>query len=132
MALLLSFALPAQAATLVARVDVATQKMTVTHHGDVLYEWTVSTGAEGFPTPRGEFRPYRIHKMWLSRTHNNERMPFSVFYDKGWAVHGTDDVDKLGTPVSHGCVRLDTANAEIFYDLVRQYGAGNTHIIVEN
>lgn len=131
-ALALALAMPAQAATLVARVDVASQKMTVMHHGDVLYEWKVSTGAEGFATPRGEFRPYRMHKMWLSRSYNSAPMPYAVFYDRGWAVHGTDAVAKLGLPASHGCVRLDTPNAEIFYNLVRQYGAGNTRIIVEN
>lgn len=130
--LMMLFALPAGAATLVARVDVATQTMTVMHHGDVLYEWKVSTGADGFVTPRGEFRPYRMHKLWLSRTYNSAPMPYAVFYDRGWAVHGTDAVAKLGLPASHGCVRLDTPNAEIFYNLVRQYGAGNTRIIVEN
>lgn len=131
-ALMMLFALPAGAATLVARVDVASQTMTVMHHGDVLYEWKVSTGAEGFVTPRGEFRPYRMHKLWLSRSYNSAPMPYAVFYDRGWAVHGTDAVAKLGLPASHGCVRLDTPNAEIFYNLVRRYGAGNTRIIVEN
>ena len=55
-----------QAASLVARVDVAAQKMTVTHYGKVLYEWPVSTARQGYITPRGEYRPQRIHKMWYS------------------------------------------------------------------
>jgi lipoprotein-anchoring transpeptidase ErfK/SrfK len=123
----------ANAAALVARVDVAEQKMVVSHYGKVIHEWVVSTGAEEHGgTPRGEYRPYRVHKMWYSRTYNNEEMPFSVFYDRGWAVHGTVEVDRLGMPVSHGCVRLDPAHAEIFYTLVNQVGAGNTQIIVEN
>lgn len=120
------------ASSLVARVDVAAQKMTVTHYGKLLYEWPVSTARAGFSTPRGEWRPYRMHKMWHSRTYNNAPMPFSVFYDRGWAVHGTNEVRRLGSPASSGCVRLDTANAETFYTLVRQVGAGNTRIIVEN
>jgi lipoprotein-anchoring transpeptidase ErfK/SrfK len=122
----------AQAAALVARVDVATQRMTVERYGEILYEWPVSTAGEGFTTPRGEFRPYRMHTMWLSRTYNSAPMPFAVFYDRGWAVHGTDAVSKLGSPASHGCVRLSTPNAEIFYTLVREVGAGNTRILVEN
>ena len=126
------WALPAQAATLVARVDVAAQKMTVTHHGKVLHEWPVSTAAAGYTTPRGEYRPQRIHKMWLSRTYDNAPMPFAVFYDRGWAVHGTSAVSRLGSPASHGCVRLATPNAEIFYTLVRQVGPGNTRIIVQD
>ncbi len=126
------WALPAQAASLVARVDVAAQKMTVTHYGKVLHEWPVSTARAGYVTPAGEFRPQRIHKMWHSRSYDMAPMPFAVFYDRGWAVHGTSAVSRLGSPASHGCVRLETANAEIFYTLVRQVGAGNTRIIVQD
>ncbi len=129
---LLFSAASAQASSLVARVDVAAQKMVVVHYGKVLYEWPVSTARAGYATPRGEFRPQRIHKMWHSRTYDNAPMPYAVFYDRGWAVHGTSAVSRLGTPASHGCVRLETVNAEIFYSLVRKVGAGNTRIIVEN
>ena len=122
----------AASASLVARVDVAAQKMTVTHYGKVLYEWPVSTAATGYITPRGEYRPQRMHKLWLSRKYDNAPMPFAVFYDRGWAVHGTAAVGRLGSPASHGCVRLATPNAEAFYTLVRQVGPGNTRIIVEN
>lgn len=132
-AALLCLSVPsATAASLVARVDVAAQRMVVTHYGKVIHEWPVSTARAGFTTPRGEFRPYRIHTMWRSRTYDNAPMPFAVFYDRGWAVHGTDAVGRLGTPASHGCVRLATPNAETFYRLVRQVGAGNTRIVVEN
>ena len=131
-AALLAFSFAAQAASLVARIDVAAQKMTVTHYGKLLYEWPVSTARQGYITPRGEWRPYRMHKLWHSRTYDNAPMPFAVFYDRGWAVHGTTAVSRLGTPASHGCVRLETVNAEAFYTLVRQVGPGNTRIIVED
>jgi lipoprotein-anchoring transpeptidase ErfK/SrfK len=126
------WALPAQAASLVARVGVAAQKMTVTPPGKVLHEWPVSTARAGYVTPAGEFRPQRIHKMWHSRSYDMAPMPFAVFYDRGWAVHGTSAVSRLGSPASHGCVRLETANAEIFYTLVREVGPGNTRIIVQD
>src|SRR5690554_2595134 len=125
-AVMLVSASSALASSLVARIDVAAQKMTVTHYGNVVHEWPVSIARQGFTTPRGEWRPYRIHKMWHSRTYDNAPMPFAVFYDRGWAVHGTSAVSRLGTPASHGCVRLETANAEAFYTLVRQVGPGNT------
>src|SRR5690606_24299211 len=79
--MLLFSAASAHASTLVARVDVAAQKMVVVHYGKVLYEWPVSTARAGFATPRGEFRPQRIHKMWHSRTYDNAPMPYAVFYD---------------------------------------------------
>lgn len=134
MAVILSWAggIVAQASSLVARVDVTAQKMVVTHLGKVVHEWPVSTAREGYDTPRGQYRPQRVHKMWYSRTYDNSPMPFAVFYDRGWAIHGTSAVKELGTPASHGCVRLATSDAETFYRLVRQVGAGNTRIIVEN
>ena len=122
----------AQAASLVARVDVAAQKMIVTHYGKVVHEWPVSTARAGYITPRGEYRPQRMHKMWHSRTYDMSPMPFAVFYDRGWAVHGTSAVSRLGNPASHGCVRLATHDAETFYTLVRQVGPGNTRIIVQD
>lgn len=130
--ILLGLAAQSMAASLVARVDVAAQRMTVSHYGKVLYEWPVSTARAGFTTPAGSFRPQRLHRMWHSRTYDNAPMPFAVFYDRGWAVHGTSAVSRLGTPASHGCVRLATPNAERFYQLVREVGAGNTRIIVEH
>jgi lipoprotein-anchoring transpeptidase ErfK/SrfK len=122
----------ASATPLLATVDISTQTMTVERYGEVIHTWPVSTARAGFSTPEGEFRPYRMHKLWLSRTYDNAPMPFAVFYDRGWAVHGTTAVNRLGTPASHGCVRLETVNAEIFYNLVREIGAGNTRVIIRN
>ena len=119
-----------QAAALVANIDVATQTMTVRKHGRVIYTWKVSTARSGYITPAGEWRPYRMHRMWHSRKYDMAPMPFAVFYHGGYAVHGTTAESRLGTPASHGCVRLATVNAETFYSLVRELGPGNTRIIV--
>jgi lipoprotein-anchoring transpeptidase ErfK/SrfK len=122
----------ASAAALVARVDVGTQTMTVERHGRVIYRWKVSTARKGYVTPRGSWRPTRLHKMWYSRKYDNSPMPYSVFYYGGYAIHGTGYVKNLGRPASHGCVRLATGNAQKFYSLVREMGPGNTRIVVSN
>lgn len=121
-----------QAASLVAKIDVSAQTMTVSQYGQVIYKWRVSTARSGYITPRGTYRPQRLHRMWYSRKYEMSPMPYSVFYHGGYAIHGTNAVKRLGTPASHGCVRLDTANAAKFYSLVKQVGAGNTRIIVTN
>ena len=120
------------AASLVAQVDVASQTMTVTKQGRVIYVWKVSTARKGYITPRGSWRPTRLHKMWRSRKYDNAPMPWAVFYHGGFAIHGTGYVKQLGRPASHGCVRLQTANAARFYSLVREVGPGNTRIVVTN
>jgi lipoprotein-anchoring transpeptidase ErfK/SrfK len=131
-AMLLGATAGTQAASLVAKIDVSTQTMTVSKYGQVIYRWRVSTARSGYITPRGTYRPQRLHRMWYSRKYDMSPMPYSVFYHGGYAIHGTNAVKRLGTPASHGCVRLDTANAATFYTLVKQVGAGNTRIVVTN
>jgi lipoprotein-anchoring transpeptidase ErfK/SrfK len=118
------------AATLVARVNLASQTMTVSREGRVLYTWKVSTARRGYVTPRGSWRPKRLHKMWYSRKYEMSPMPYSVFYHGGYAIHGTGALKQLGRPASHGCVRLHPVHAATFYGLVKQIGADNTRIVV--
>jgi len=132
LAFLLGSSVAASAGALVARVSLSTQTMEVLRYGEVIHTWPISSARKGYSTPMGTWRPKRIHKMWHSRTYDMSPMPFAVFYDRGWAIHGTSAVGRLGSPASHGCVRLETVNAEIFYNLVREIGAGNTRVIVEN
>ena len=119
-------------ASLVARVDVSSQTMTISQYGRVIYSWPVSTARQGYITPRGNYRPTRLHRMWYSRKYEMSPMPWSVFFRGGYAIHGTNAVRRLGTPASHGCIRLHTSNAATFYALVKHVGPGNTRIVVVN
>ena len=130
--LLLGASAQGNAASLVANINVSAQTMTVVKHGRVIHTWKVSTARKGYVTPRGTWRPKRMHKMWRSRKYDMSPMPYSVFYHGGYAIHGTNYVKSLGRPASHGCVRLATANAARFYALVEQIGPGNTRIVVRN
>lgn len=114
----------------IAKVDRTTQRMHVTVNGKKKYTWKVSTGAKTFETPRGTFRPYRMHKMWYSRKYDMAPMPHAVFYKGGFAVHATFATGKLGLPASHGCVRLSPANAKHFYNLVKKHGRTRTEISI--
>ncbi len=124
---------PAQQATadrLVARVSLDSQVMHVYHHGQLLYEWPVSTARAGKITPTGQWRP-----QWLSRNHrssryNNAPMPYSVFYSGHYAIHGTNEISRLGRPASAGCVRLHPDNARKFFEMVRTEGMEQTRVVV--
>ena len=128
---LLGLGLTGAHARLVAKGDLSTQTMTVIQDGKVRYRWPVSTARSGYVTPTGTWRPKRIHRMWHSRKYDMSPMPYSVFYHGGYAIHGTGAVSRLGRPASHGCVRLHTANAKTFYNLVRRVGMGNTRVVVQ-
>ncbi|WP_297323516.1 L,D-transpeptidase [uncultured Bartonella sp.] len=118
------------AAELVALVNVTDQTMIVKKNGKILYHWKVSTGRKGFATPSGTFRPIRMHKMWRSRKYDNAPMPYAIFYNQGYAIHGTSYVSRLGSPASLGCVRLHITNAQILYMMLEEDGAKNMRIVI--
>ena len=58
-------------------------------------------------------------------------MPHSIFFTKaGHAIHGSFEVKRLGTPASHGCVRLAPQNAAKLFALVKAEGLGNTKVVL--
>ena len=58
-------------------------------------------------------------------------MPHAVFFTReGHAIHGTNEVKRLGNPASHGCVRLSPQNAEMLFELVEETGLENTQIVL--
>lgn len=128
--LLSGFLATADAAAVVARVDLSSQRMTVTVNGMPQYSWPVSTARRGYVTPTGAYRPQRMYRSYFSRKYYNSPMPYSIFYSGGYAIHGSYAVNQLGAPASHGCIRLHPGNAATLYSLVQTYGAGNTVILI--
>ncbi len=111
-----------------ANIDLSRQRMTVYVDGQYYDTWKVSTGRPGYYTPRGTYRPYLLKRMHYSRKYDNAPMPYSVFFRGGYAIHGTNVISRLGTPASHGCVRLHPRDAAEFFDLIKRYGKKNTVI----
>jgi lipoprotein-anchoring transpeptidase ErfK/SrfK len=130
LATILATPFAASAATVVAKVDISSQTMTVTHNGVVKYRWKVSTARAGKVTPTGTWTA-----KWLSKNHRSSRykgapMPYSIFYNGNFAVHGTNHVKRLGQPASAGCVRLDPGNAAVLFSLAQREGLKNVRIVV--
>ncbi|MCB1520241.1 MAG: L,D-transpeptidase [Hyphomicrobiaceae bacterium] len=119
---------PVVATTLRVSIDLSRQRMTVKEHGRVVHSWPISSGRAGYHTPTGTFRPQWMSKMHYSRKYDMAPMPHSVFFHGGYAVHGTYATGMLGSPASHGCVRLSPGNAKRFYNLVSRHGRASTVI----
>ena len=138
----LAFVLAASLASMPARsaappairvhIDISSQTMSVALQGSPVAHWKVSTGAKGFRTPRGHFRPHVLRRMHYSSKYENAPMPHSIFFHYGYAIHGTQHVRSLGRPASHGCVRLAPQNAARLYALVKRYGMRATRITITN
>ena len=116
-------------AELVVHIDKSSQRMSVSVDGAHRYTWAVSTGIYG--TPSGTFRPQSLSRNHRSTIYNNAPMPYSIFYDGNFAIHGTTHVRQLGGPASRGCIRLHPSNAAILFSLVQQRGVGSTRIQIQ-
>ncbi|HTV32339.1 MAG TPA: L,D-transpeptidase [Methylocella sp.] len=121
----------ARKAAVLVNIDKTNQIMTVFLDGVERYEWPVSTGRAGYSTPSGTYTATSMNEIWYSKQWDNAPMPHAVFFKKdGHAIHGTLEVRNLGRPVSHGCVRIAPKNATTLYALVKEYGLGNTQVVV--
>ena len=117
---------------LIITVNKVSQKMTVELDGDQLYKWPVSTGAPGYDTPSGTFRPFRMEKEHFSKEWDDAPMPYSIFFTgDGHALHGSYHVKSLGRRASHGCVRILPENAAILFALVQKTGMSNTRVVIK-
>lgn len=120
------------AAPLIAKVDISSQTMTVIKNGQVAYRWPVSTARSGKWTPRGTWTA-----KWLSRHHksslyNNAPMPYSIFFSGNYAIHGTNQISRLGRPASAGCVRLHPEHAAVLFNMTRSVGLKNMKVVIQN
>jgi L,D-transpeptidase-like protein len=126
------FSVSAADAAVLVTIDKSIQQMTVEVDGKPLYQWPVSTGKAGnYDTPSGKFKAFRMERDHFSKEWDDAPMPFSIFFtQKGHAIHGSNETKRLGTPASHGCVRLLPANAGKLFALVEKEGVLNTTVVL--
>jgi lipoprotein-anchoring transpeptidase ErfK/SrfK len=98
-------------------------------------EYTVAVGMEGLETPEGlyEIQEMEENPVWRVPTSDwagslaGQTIPpgpsnpikarwMGIF--EGAGIHGTEEVESLGTAGSHGCVRMAIPDVEELYDLV--------------
>ena len=127
-AVLLGGLTPARAA-IVVTVDQSAQRLAVTVDGAPRYEWPVSTARIGYRTPNGTYKPQRLARKWFSRKYDWSPMPYSIFFDGGYAIHGSYEIKHLGRPASHGCVRLHPDNAALLFALAKDHVDDTTIVI---
>jgi hypothetical protein len=125
---LLACVVSAQAGVVIV-VNKSTQRLSIAVDGAPRYEWPVSTARMGYNTPNGTYRPERMARKWFSRKYDWSPMPYSIFFDGGYAIHGSYEISHLGRPASHGCIRLHPRNAAVLFSLVQE-NLGNTRIVV--
>ena len=81
----------------------------------------VSTGISRYPTPPGRFR---IYAKYPSVTMSGPGyylpgVPHTMFFYRGYAIHGTYWHSNFGRPMSRGCVNLTRSDAAWLYSWAR-------------
>ncbi|MBP2368387.1 L,D-transpeptidase [Pseudonocardia parietis] len=98
-----------------ACVDLATRQTWLFADGRILAgPVPMSPGAPSDPTPRGVFGVQWKAEQWTSRE-SYTQMPYSVFFAEGGVAFHQGSMD---TP-SAGCVKLDEANAQRWFDTLQ-------------
>ncbi len=107
-------------------VDRTLQKL-YAYDGDTLFmEERISTGLDGTPTPRGNFRifsktPSRYMQGPVPGISDQEfdlpGVPWTMYFtNEGGAIHGAYWHNNFGEQWSHGCVNLPPEKAKILYE----------------
>lgn len=109
-------------------VNLSTQQL-FAHQGDTLLKsFTVSTGTWATPTVVGD---YQIYVKLFSTTMSGPgyylpEVPYTMYFYKGYGIHGTYWHNNFGTPMSHGCVNMQTSEA----GWVFEYAKVGTWVII--
>ncbi len=99
-------------------IDLSEQRLRAWEGDKLVHSYRISGGKRSTPTPIGRFRinsKYRTHRM-RGRGYNIPDVPYTMYFYRGYAIHGAYWHNRFGTPVSHGCVNLPVKQARNLYN----------------
>jgi lipoprotein-anchoring transpeptidase ErfK/SrfK len=107
-----------------------TNQMVYAYEGDtVVNSFLVSTGTWMTPTVTGKYKIYV--KIRSGNMHGPgyflPDVPYIMYFYKGYGLHGTYWHHNFGTPMSHGCVNLETSDAEWLFNWASEGTVVNVH-----
>lgn len=99
-------------------VDLSDQTVTAWDGDQVFMHTLVSTGKASTPTVTGRFK-VRVklpETRMVGPDYDTPDVPWTMYYYRGYALHGAYWHNNFGTPVSHGCVNLPVDKAQALFD----------------
>jgi LysM repeat protein len=99
-------------------VNLSAQRLTAYEGSTPVYNSLVSTGLPRTPTPTGR---YRIYVKYVSDDmagpgYYLPNVPYTMYFYRGYSLHGTYWHSNFGHPMSHGCVNLPTPAAQWLFN----------------
>jgi lipoprotein-anchoring transpeptidase ErfK/SrfK len=99
-------------------VNLSTQRLYAYEGDTVVASFLVSTGVPAFPTVTGQYHIYikLLSALMTGSGYYLPDVPYTMYFYKGYGIHGTYWHHNFGHPMSHGCVNMYTPDAEwMFY-----------------
>jgi lipoprotein-anchoring transpeptidase ErfK/SrfK len=99
-------------------VDLSSQVLRAYEGNEMIFETFISSGTYDHPTVTGQFRiwlKYEAQTMdgaRLGYDYYLENVPYVMYFYQDYALHGTFWHNNFGTPMSHGCVNMETGDAQ--------------------
>lgn len=99
-------------------VVLSEQKLYAFEDRVLLKEFLVSTGVAEHPTITGVYSIYlKLEKDdMLGDDYYLTDVPWTMYFYQGYGIHGTYWHNNFGYPMSHGCVNMDTDQAEWLFN----------------
>ncbi len=99
-------------------INLSAQRVTAYQGQTAVYSAIASTGTWRTPTVVGTYRIYAKYRYtgMSGPGYNLPNVPHTMYFYRGYAIHGAYWHNNFGTPMSHGCVNLSLPDAEWFYN----------------
>lgn len=99
-------------------IDLSTQRLTAWEGNQPIKTVIVSTGKKDTPTIPGVFKIQSKREIDRMRGvgYDVPNVPYAMYYQGGYAIHGAYWHNKFGTPVSHGCTNVAVDHAEWLFN----------------
>jgi len=99
-------------------IDLSDQRLTAYAGSTPVRSTLVSTGLARTPTPVGQ---YRIYVKYVADDMSGPgyylpNVPYTMYFYRGYSIHGTYWHSNFGQPMSHGCVNLPTPEAQWLFN----------------
>lgn len=100
------------------QIDLSEQNLIAWEGNKPVYAVTISSGKSSTPTLVGTFKvQIKLRKTRMRGPgYDVPNVPYTMYYYRGYAIHGAYWHKKFGTPVSHGCVNVAPNHAKWLFE----------------
>ncbi len=94
-------------------IDLSKQRIFAFQGKNLINSFVVSTGTWIHPTVTGQYRIYVKYRFtdMAGPGYYLADVPYTMYFYRGYGIHGTYWHNNFGTPMSHGCVNMITSEA---------------------